>query len=404
MKKSISLFVALVLTFALAACGGKAQSEQTPSGGGAAIVPPTPSTQPAASIPEPVVINQALLTGLEKGPEYPEGKRVTAVMVNNIAQSRPTRGLSQCQILIEIKVEGGITRFMPIYEDYTKIPQIGSVRSARDQFFQLLLPFKGFYVHDGQSVPMVQFFKDWEYEEFDLAAAKYGVSGSGPSDGAMNWRQSRPGITSTEFTEYTDGAHIAQTIENNGLDDFRNYGSPMFNFVPYTEPPRVPTDGPMEELAVIHSASYITHFKYNQSSAMYEMSQWNSYYGQVQQTIDENNDQQVQFNNLVVIFAPMTLYNNSPLVKVDYIGGAGYYYSQGHYELIFWQKGGPNEALQLYKGDKSGQPVMINTGTTYLAVVDDKELPAYDTVMKTGGANAAVQGGDVNKGEVETED
>lgn len=53
-----------------------------------------------------------MLTGEAKGENYPEGQRITALMVNNLVDARPQRGLSKAQMLFEIKVEGGITRFM----------------------------------------------------------------------------------------------------------------------------------------------------------------------------------------------------------------------------------------------------------------------------------------------------
>ncbi|MEG1407464.1 MAG: DUF3048 domain-containing protein, partial [Ruthenibacterium sp.] len=79
-------------------------------------------------------------TGLENKGEYENGKRFAAVMINNIAGSpsqnaRPQWGLSAADVLVEIKVEGGITRFMGLFPDYAKMPQVGPVRSARDQFF-----------------------------------------------------------------------------------------------------------------------------------------------------------------------------------------------------------------------------------------------------------------------------
>ena len=57
----------------------------------------------------------------------PRGQRVTAVMVNNISntsyqQARPQNGLSEADVLIEIKVEGGITRFAPLFTDYRDLP------------------------------------------------------------------------------------------------------------------------------------------------------------------------------------------------------------------------------------------------------------------------------------------
>lgn len=403
MKKMMSVMLVCMMLFALAACGKSDSS--TP-----VIIqqPGAPSSASVAdSVPPEVVLNQAFLTGLEKGPDYPENKRITAIMVNNIASSRPTRGLSEAQMLVEIKVEGGITRFMAIYQDYEKIPMVGSVRSARDQFFQLLLPFWGFYVHDGQSVPQRQFFQDWEYDEFNLDTGRYGASSSDPNNiSSIAWRDQgrRNSGFPQEYTEYTAGPNIAEAIKSNNLDDFRAYSTPMFNFVPYTQDPRIPVDGAVSELAITHSSSYITHFAYDASSNLYNMSAWNSSKGRVDETIDENNGNQVGFNNLIVLFAPMTLYADSPLVKVNYMGGAGYYFSQGHYEVLLWEKGGPNQALQLYNFDKSGNPVLINPGTTYLAIVDDEMLPEFDGILKSGKAGEAVAGGQVNTNEKETED
>ena len=119
-----------------AGCGSKPAS----SAGGensAAVTEPTPSPTPE---PDPYSPNP--LTGLEKDESYPEGQRITAIMVNNIVGCRPQRGLSDAKVLYEIKVEGGITRFMALYDDYNSIPTVGPIRSARDQFFRMVLPFQ----------------------------------------------------------------------------------------------------------------------------------------------------------------------------------------------------------------------------------------------------------------------
>ncbi len=391
MKKMISLLLVTIIVFSFAACSQPAESA------GTSASMPAQSGSGSEAIPEPEVLNQAFLTGLSKGADYPEGQRIAAVMVNNIAQSRPTRGLSEAQILVEIKVEGGITRFMAIYEDYTEIPMVGSMRSARDQFFQLLLPFWGFYMHEGPAgeSPVNWLIRDYDYEEFDIQ----------PDDGDLRFQDPARAGWSSEFTWYTDAEHIMDTIATKGSDDYRSYGSPIFNFVPYTEPARVPEDGEAAEVAVIHSASYISHFSYNESTSKYDMSQFNSYYGGVDATIDENNGDQLAFDNVIVLFAPMTLWPDSQLVKVDYsVGGAGYYISQGQYELIFWRKGAENHPLILERADRSGEQVLVNPGTTYLAIVDDEELGSFDAHLQAGTAGEAAEGGEVNQDEVETEE
>ena len=66
---------------------------------------------------------------------------------DSIVAARPQRGLSKADILFEIKVEGGITRFMPVFTDYKTIGEVGPVRSGRDQFFRLILPWQALYIH-----------------------------------------------------------------------------------------------------------------------------------------------------------------------------------------------------------------------------------------------------------------
>ena len=69
--------------------------------------------------------------------------RMVGVMVNNIANSekqnaRPQRGIGSADLLIESKVEGGITRLCAVFRDADTIPEVGPLRSGRDQFLQLL--------------------------------------------------------------------------------------------------------------------------------------------------------------------------------------------------------------------------------------------------------------------------
>ena len=88
--------------------------------------------------------------------------RIVGVMVNNISNSqrqnaRPQRGIGSADILVESKVEGGITRLCALFHDVGQIPEIGPLRSGRDQFLQLLMPWQALYCHDGESIFCTQF-------------------------------------------------------------------------------------------------------------------------------------------------------------------------------------------------------------------------------------------------------
>ena len=111
MKRKLLVLAALLsLCVLLAACKKSDDTISTPASTA------TSSAEPEAT-PEPTLppYEANVLTGEPKGADYPEGQRITAVMVNNIVAARPQRGLSKADILFEIKVEGGITRFLLLF-------------------------------------------------------------------------------------------------------------------------------------------------------------------------------------------------------------------------------------------------------------------------------------------------
>ena len=95
-------------------------------------------------------------------------------MVNNISNTprqnaRPQRGIGSADVLIECKVEGGITRFCAVFHDADAIPEIGPLRSGRDQFLQLLMPYQALYYHDGESAACTKFISVYDYSGLNLS-------------------------------------------------------------------------------------------------------------------------------------------------------------------------------------------------------------------------------------------
>ena len=90
-----------------------------------------------------------LLTGLNDLSANAKGKRPVAIMVNNIDASMPQYGISKADVMFEFPVEGGITRLMALYSDYTKVPDVCSVRSARYYFAYFAQSFDAVYLHWG---------------------------------------------------------------------------------------------------------------------------------------------------------------------------------------------------------------------------------------------------------------
>jgi hypothetical protein len=81
----------------------------------------------------------------EHGHYYP-----LAVMIDNASPARPQSGLQSASVVYEALVEGGITRFMAIF-DQGSISQIGPVRSSRPYFLEWLTEYDAGYAHAGGS-------------------------------------------------------------------------------------------------------------------------------------------------------------------------------------------------------------------------------------------------------------
>ena len=387
MKRKLLVLTALLsLCVLLAACKKSDDTISTPASTA------TSSAGPEAT-PEPTLppYEANVLTGEPKGADYPEGQRITSVMVNNIVAARPQRGLSKADILFEIKVEGGITRFMPVFTDYKTIGEIGPVRSGRDQFFRLILPWQALYIHEGQSVVMQQYAIDFSYGNLNNNDGANGYR----DYGRVNWagKSYNNGTLALEHTMYTNSDNIQEYIDNNKVDMNKTYNSTFFNFVDYRlgttrdlsnsidsaySDKYGPVVGDGEYVEIVHSQSYKTRFIYDSASNTYKRQQ-NSSDGQWRDTVDEAADNKVlTFPNVIVLYTDIHTYPGHEAKDLQYAeyawGGIGYYCYGGKCEKIYWQKGTPLEALRLYYLTEDGQcsdtPVEINTGKSYVAVTD----------------------------------
>ncbi len=387
MKRKLLVLTALLsLCVLLAACKKSDDTISTPASTA------TSSAGPEAT-PEPTLppYEANVLTGEPKGADYPEGQRITSVMVNNIVAARPQRGLSKADILFEIKVEGGITRFMPVFTDYKTIGEVGPVRSGRDQFFRLILPWQALYIHEGQSVVMQQYGIDFSYGNLNNNDGANGYR----DYGRVNWagKSYNNGTLALEHTMYTNSDNIQEYIDDNKVDMNKTYNSTFFNFVDYRlgttrdlsnsidsaySDKYGPVVGDGEYVEIVHSQSYKTRFIYDSASNTYKMQQ-NYSDGQWRDTVDEAADNKVlTFPNVIVLYTDIHTYPGHEKTDLQYVeyawGGIGYYCYGGKCEKIYWQKGTPLEALRLYYLTEDGQcsdtPVEINTGKSYVAVTD----------------------------------
>lgn len=354
--------------------------EESASSSSAASSAPAASSQaPAASSSAPALppYDADPLTG-----EAKRGRgRIVGVMVNNICNSarqnaRPQRGLSAAPILIESKVEGNISRLCALYSSAEGIPEVGPLRSGRDQFLQLIMPWQALYYHDGESVFCTQYVSQWDYAGLNIGGKGYFNT---PTHPQVAHRDPRGGVVAYEHTEFTSGSEIRQAAQNAGIDLTYDYDATFFPFADYRTGETVLLDGCPDgrDVTVRHSANYQSAFHYSDPDQVYRMEMYSARTGRFEAAVDELNSQQLAFENLLVCFAPIAAYpgDSGDVQQVQYIaGGEAFYFTRGRVRPCQWSKLAPDLPLEV---TDNGQPVTFNRGRTYLAIVDEDERDAF---------------------------
>ena len=123
-KVKHSLVVILITLFILAIIGTLAFFLLRP------IVEENKLNQSDAANLESDKIYYSPLTGLEVASQEAITAAATCVMIENSPDARPQSGLDQAGVVFEANAEGGITRFMAIYQE-AKPQFLGPIRSLR---------------------------------------------------------------------------------------------------------------------------------------------------------------------------------------------------------------------------------------------------------------------------------
>lgn len=126
-----ALFLGLLLA---AGCGG-GRRERGPSGVAGPLRGNAPGVTSSPSLSEP-------------GPNALPG--AVLVMIDNHAEARPQSGLQAADLVFEAVAEGGITRFLAVFQS-RPAERIGPVRSARPYFVEIARGFDSLYAHAGAS-------------------------------------------------------------------------------------------------------------------------------------------------------------------------------------------------------------------------------------------------------------
>ena len=340
-KKVTLLAMMLMCTLALCACGGGEED--------VAVNETEPATE-GTVIVEREESELNLLTGEDTLSEEAKGKRPVAVMVNNIKAALPQYGVAQADIIFEVLVEGNQTRFMCLYGDYTQVPKICSVRSARKYFPAISEGFDAIYIHWGMADPIAEYIDSLGLTRYDGNNDGNGLYGRDKDRKAAGY--------SLEHTGYFDGTKLVSVLEKNkertDIEADKNSTAFLFN-----ETATAPDGEECTKVTVKFGAATAV-LTYNEETNTY----FKMHNGEKQ--IDGVTGNQLEFTNVFVLETEIGLDPNGTHKDVNWHEGTGYYVSNGVAQEITFMKESEEGRLLLF--DMNGKELSINPGKSYFAI------------------------------------
>jgi len=115
---------------------------------------------------EPKPVYYSPLTGEVIADEAAATKPTTAIMIENSPDARPQSGLKDAEIVYEAVAEGGITRFLTVFQQHQP-ETIGPVRSLRMYYVDWLTPYNASVAHVGGSAAALALVRGGGYRDID---------------------------------------------------------------------------------------------------------------------------------------------------------------------------------------------------------------------------------------------
>lgn len=350
-KKTVGISIAVVVFIAaiitVVALTGNKTSEKEVEGTTKEVAAEETTTE-AVNPYEGMV--QSYLTG-EYVSKKQAKKRPIAVMINNIQDAIPQSGISKAKVIYEAPVEGGITRMMAIFDEYEDLKRIGSIRSCRLYYPKFANEWDAIYVHYGQSKYALDFLK----------------SGKVDTVSALNREASfyRESGKVAPHNLYATGAKIKEGIKALGYET--KHGSDYKGHFTFAEGEEKVSFEKGKSAKKVEIGYHINHpwFEYNEKNGEYYRFQYGGKH------IDELNNKQLHFSNIIIQFVDASLYPDNKSLNITLTGsGSGWYITNGQAQKITWKK--DKDLGQTVYKDKSGKEIVLNQGKTFICIVQNE--------------------------------
>lgn len=267
-----------------------------------------------------------------------------AVMIENNEVARPQSGLDKANLVIEVPVEGGITRFLAIFADGEKVDKIGPIRSARPYFFDWAKEFDALYCHVGGSPEALKILKR-DYSIYNLDQyfqSKY------------YWRSSKQ---ARPHNVYSSSELLYRAVEDIKLQQEN------FDVWKFKEDLPLSERNDITEDIIIDFSTYINRaeWRYNK-----ENNEYLRYQAGIQHLTSEGN--QIKAKNVIIQETSIISLDEKDRKKIKIIGaGNAIIFLDGKIIKGYWKKLSAKERTKFY--DQDNKEVEFNRGSSWIEVV-----------------------------------
>jgi Protein of unknown function (DUF3048) N-terminal domain/Protein of unknown function (DUF3048) C-terminal domain len=329
---------------------------------------PTPSPTPTPE-PTPTPV-PAPLTGRLVSPAVAQ-RHPVAVMIDDHHDARPQSGFNDAAIVWQAPAEGGIPRYMMIFQDRIP-PSVGPVRSARQYYIAWAAEWKAVYAHVGGSPQAMQTLREKGRGQLVYNADEFRWGGT-------YFHRTRDRFA--PHNVYTSGKELYQLSRRVGAKNGPIKAA--WRFAPDKHPLLRP-DG--TRITVVYSQNTIT-YRYDRASNTYRR----AVSGEKRQ-IDRGVDKFVAPKNVIVMtmsFGRLNDGSRKNRLEAQFIGrGAAWISTNGTTIKGTWRKRSITDPTRFY--DAAGKLVTLTVGQTFIQVmpkgskitIKDGKVPKYTPTFR----------------------
>lgn len=300
-----------------------------------------PSNALRAKIPKKEIIYYSPLTGEKVASEQDTKQQVTAVMLENSPDARPQSGLKAAGIVYEAIAEGGITRFLALYQE-SKPGLIGPVRSVRPYYVDWLAPYDAAVAHVGGSKKALEEVRNGQYKDIDqfFNAGSY-------------WRASDRYAPHNVYTNFE---------RLDALNQKKGYTSSSFVGFARKDDTAAKAPNATSIDISISGGAYNSSYSYDAKTNSYARSQGG-------QPHTDREAGQITPKSIVVIKVPAhNGFEDGWRLQMQTSGsGQAYVFQDGSIQEVTWQKTDTKAPLRLTGAD--GKDVALNRGQTWITAI-----------------------------------